>query len=60
VEEQTPVQNQPRVNVRMTAQWKPVATRAAVKITAPVEENKKTNFMAGAVIPPATSKIPKP
>jgi len=59
VEEQTPVQNQPRVNVRMTAQWKPAATRAAVKVTPSPEENKKTNSIAGAVIPPATSKIPK-
>jgi hypothetical protein len=60
VEEQTPVQNQPRVNVRMTAQWKPVATRAAVKVAPSPDEIVKTNSVARAVIPPATSKIPKP
>lgn len=32
VEEQTPMQFQPTVNVRMTAQWKPAAARPAVKL----------------------------
>ncbi|HEX3889257.1 MAG TPA: pilus assembly protein PilM [Verrucomicrobiae bacterium] len=56
VEEQTPVQN--RVNVRMTAQWKPAATRAAVKVTPSPEETGKPNPVTGAAMP-ATAKIPK-
>ncbi len=35
VEDQTPVVNQPKVAVRMTARWKPAAARAGLKILAP-------------------------
>jgi hypothetical protein len=50
VEEQTPIQNQPRVNVRMTAQWKPVGTRPVVKVVPPPEETGKTNFKSGSAM----------
>ncbi len=47
VEEQTPVQNQPRVNVRMSAQWKPAGLRATVSVPAPVVETNKLGLMPG-------------
>ncbi len=43
VEEQTPVQNQPRVNVRIAAQWKANGARAVVKVPLPVMETNKTD-----------------
>lgn len=59
VEEQTPIQNQQRVNVRMSAQWKPAAGRAALKIGPSPEEieKSKTNAVAAAT-PPGAVKIP--
>ena len=53
VEEQTPVPNQRKVNVRMTAQWKPAASRAAVKIEPPPDEIKKLNSKTNAEALPA-------
>ncbi|MGH7953263.1 MAG: hypothetical protein ACREFE_15285, partial [Limisphaerales bacterium] len=60
VEEQTPVANQQKVNVRMTAQWRPVAARAGLKIGPPPEEIKKIKSKADAPMPSAAVKIPKP
>ncbi|HEY5234386.1 MAG TPA: hypothetical protein VIK35_12710 [Verrucomicrobiae bacterium] len=59
VEEQTPIQNQPRVNVRMTAQWKPAGSRAAVKaVLSPVSAGK-TNSPDAPAMPAMPDKIPK-
>ncbi len=49
VEEQSPTPNQPKINVRMTAQWKPAGTRSAVKITPPPDEAGKPNGGTAAV-----------
>lgn len=53
VEEQAPIQNQPRVNVRMSAQWKPTGARAAVSVPAPVVE---TNKSGAKIAPPKNLK----
>ena len=60
VEEQAPVQNQQRVSVRMTAQWKPAANRAALKIAPPPGEIGKAGAKTNTVTPPAAEKIPQP
>lgn len=60
VEEQTTIQNQPRVNVRLTAHWKPVGSRAAVKVVPPPETTGKPNSQAISAMPAATVVIPKP
>ena len=43
VEEQSPVPNQPKVNVRMTAQWKPANARPVLKIGTSTAETGNTN-----------------
>ena len=53
VEEQTPIQNQPRVSVRMSAQWKPAGLRATVSVPAPVVE---TNSPGAKTQPPKNLK----
>jgi hypothetical protein len=60
VDEQTPVPNQQKVSVRMTAQWKSAEARAALKIGPSPEEIEKLNPKADAATPPAVEKIPKP
>jgi hypothetical protein len=60
VEEQTPVQHQPKVNVRMTAQWKPAAARAGLKIGPTPEEMIKSNPETNAAAPLVAKKISKP
>ena len=57
VEEQTPVQNQPKVNVRMSAQWKPGGTRPAISVR-PADEtgkNKNNGNVVPSAAPPETS-----
>jgi len=56
VEEQTPVPNQPKVNVRMSAQWKSAAERAALKIGPSPEEMGRANSETKAAVPPAAEK----
>jgi hypothetical protein len=58
VEEQTPAPDHQRVNVRMTAQWKPAAARGALKIGPTAEEiesaksaGKSATGMAAPAIP---------
>ncbi|MGO8766609.1 MAG: type IV pilus biogenesis protein PilM [Limisphaerales bacterium] len=58
VEEQTPVQNQPKVSVRMTAQWKSAAGRPALKIGTSPEEIGKANSLTNAAAP-AAAGIPQ-
>ena len=53
VEEQTPIPNQPRVNVRMTAQWKPAGLRRAVTVPPP-PKSRTNNLSAPTVNLPAT------
>ena len=52
VEEQTPVLNQQRVNVRMSAQWKSAAERARLKIGPSPEEIGKAASKTNAAAPP--------
>jgi hypothetical protein len=59
VEEQTPAQNQPKVSVRMTAQWKPDSRRPALKIASPSAEIGKANSQANEATPPAAAAIPQ-
>jgi len=59
VEEQTPIQNQQRVNVRMSAQWKPAAGRAALKIGPSPEEIGKANSKTNAAAPPTAERTTK-
>ena len=59
VEEQTTIQNQPRVNVRMTAQWKPTGSRAAVKVVPSPVSTGKTNSPDAPAMPAMPDKIPK-
>lgn len=54
VEELTPVQNNQRVNFRITAQWKAAADREALQLGPPLPESPKTNAPAGATNAPAT------
>ncbi len=53
VEEQTPAPDHQRVNVRMTAQWKPAAARAALKIGPTAEEIESAKSGAKAAPPGA-------
>lgn len=59
VEEQTPVLNQQRVSVRMTAQWKSAAGRAALKIGPSPEELGKAASKTNAAAPPPAEKNTK-
>jgi hypothetical protein len=59
VEEQTPVQNQQKVSVRMTAQWLPAGQRAPVSVNLPVVETNKTK-MVGKSRPDVSAKTTKP
>ena len=75
VEEQAPVQGQPKVTVRMAAQWKAAAARPALKVApapdAAAKANSaaaaqtsptaatKTNSAATTPTPPETAKNPK-
>jgi hypothetical protein len=55
VEEQSPVPNQQKVGVRMTAQWKSAAARAGLKIGPPPAEIAKPNMAnanGNAAMPP--------
>lgn len=57
VEEQSPVPNQPKVGVRMTAQWKSAAARAGLKIGPPPDEPGKpkvANMGGSAALSPGT------
>ncbi len=53
VEELTPVQNNQRVNFRMTAQWKGPAEREALQLGPVLPEPPKTNAPAGGTNAPA-------
>ena len=59
VEEQTPVPNQPKVNVRMTAQWKPAAARAGLQIAPAPAVLSPTNSQANAPAPPVAAPAPQ-
>jgi len=59
VEEQTPIQNQQRVSVRMSAQWKPSAGRAALKIGPSPEEIGKANSKTNAAAAPPAERNTK-
>ncbi|MGA3267474.1 MAG: hypothetical protein ABSE16_11695 [Verrucomicrobiota bacterium] len=48
VEEQAPVQGQPKVSVRMAAQWKAAAARPALKVAPAPDAAAKTNSAAAA------------
>jgi hypothetical protein len=64
VEEQAPApNNQQKVNVRMSAQWKPAGARAAVIVSPPADETgiSKTNGIAAPLAaPPGTNGPPVP
>ena len=57
VEEQSPVPGQPKVGVRMTAQWKPVGTRTAVRIALPASDAAKTNGGNTAALSPGSPDL---
>ena len=58
VEEQSPVPNQQKVGVRLTAQWKSAAARAGLKIGPPPDETGKSPGGSTAAAPPVNGKIP--
>ena len=68
VEEQSQVMNQPKVNVRMSAQWKPAAMRSAVSVSPAANETNKNltisnaapSAMPAAVPPAAPPAMPMP
>ncbi len=60
VEELTPVQNNQRVNFRITAQWKGAAEREALQLGPVLPEALKTNAAAGGTNAPATNSAAKP
>jgi hypothetical protein len=59
VEEQSPVPNQPKVGVRMTAQWKAAAARAALNIGPPPDETGKTNVVGTAAAQAGSARTPQ-
>ena len=58
VEEQSPVPNQQKVGVRLTAQWKSAAARVGLKIGPPPDETGKSTGGSTAAAPPVNGKIP--
>jgi len=59
VEEQTPVPNQQKVSVRMTAQWESAASRGRLKVGPSPDEIAKSRGETNAAGPPTAGKIPK-
>lgn len=59
VEELTPVQNNQRVNFRITAQWKGAAERESLQLGPVLPEAPKTNAVAGGTNAVATNSVAK-